>query len=168
MTSFDPDFDPFFSLPGPAPPHARLPGHPALVWRQRSTTRSGDRAMNGNGSRFTQGSTDWNVYFLSMFCINNRNISVSNFDSYAFVVLFWQKKTMRLSGYFMGYYMGNIKNKVDISAIYVQAMPMLGNHWGMGHWNICHGICGIYIYIKGIFNDIFMKSPTISEIAQGK
>ena len=75
---------------------------------------------------------------------------------------------MRLSGYFMGYYMGNIKNKVDISAIYVQAMPMLGNHWGMGHWNICHGICGIYIYIKGIFNDIFMKSPTISEIAQGK
>ena len=92
MTSFDPDFDPFFSLPGPAPPHARLPGHPALVWRQRSTTRPGDRAMNGNGSRFTQGSTDWNVYFLSMFCINNRNIRVSNFDSYAFVVLFWQKK----------------------------------------------------------------------------
>ena len=62
----------------------------------------------GNGSRFTQGSTDWNVYFLSMFCINNRNIRVSNFDSYPFVVLFWPN-TMRLSGYFMGYYMGNIK-----------------------------------------------------------
>ena len=61
---------------------------------------------------------------------------------------FGKKKKMRLSGYVMGYYMGNIKNKVDISAIYVQAMPMLGNHWGMGHWNICHGICGIYI-LKG-------------------
>ena len=93
-----------------------------------------------------------------MFCINNRNMRVSNFDSYAFVVLFWQKKTMRLSGYFMGYYMGNIKNNV-ILVLYMSKpyQCYMGNHWDV-IWDMSWDMWYIYI-LKG-YSMILMKSPT--------